>query len=186
MVLYLLQQFGGINAITYFSTSILQAAGVRSATLGSAALGACSCAATVAAAGLIDRLGRRRLLELSYGGMALSALLIGLALHWQQAWPTLSSGVTLGATVAYILAFGVGSGPVTGLLVPELVPARLRARGVSLAFASHWVCNFVVGQCFLPAADRWGVATLFFFFAAVCGLATKFVSFTLVGDKFAA
>ena len=39
-----------------------------------------------------------------------------------------SSGVAIVGTVAYVVSFALGAGPVPGLLVPEITPARLRGR----------------------------------------------------------
>ena len=38
----------------------------------------------------------------------------------------ISSIVAVGGTVAYVISFALGAGPVPGLLVPEITPARLR------------------------------------------------------------
>ena len=37
-----------------------------------------------------------------------------------------SSVVAVVGTVAYVISFALGAGPVPGLLVPEITPARLR------------------------------------------------------------
>jgi hypothetical protein len=82
--------------------------------------------------------------------------------------------IALGGTLAYVLAFALGAGPVPGLLVPEIAPARLRGAAVSLAMATHWVCNFAIGQAFLPVVGKVGVAGAYLGFAAVCLVAVAF------------
>lgn len=37
-----------------------------------------------------------------------------------------SAPVAVGGTLAYILAFALGAGPVTALIIPELNPAKMR------------------------------------------------------------
>lgn len=139
---------------------------------------------------------------------------MGIAMGVQAAAMSLPSlagtsilaGVSLIGTVAYILAFSIGAGPVPGLLAPELFPQTLRAKGTSLvritkprekstycsttstasmtsttptnsisstnttnsanstnsttnkpkAMLSHWVCNSVVGYCFLRSVAAYG------------------------------
>ena len=82
--------------------------------------------------------------------------------------------IALGGTLAYVLAFALGAGPVPGLLVPEIAPARLRGAAVSLAMATPWVCNFAVGQAFLPVVSKVGVAGAYLGFAGVCLAALAF------------
>jgi MFS family permease len=57
--LFLFQQFSGINAIVYFSSSVFREAGVGSETLASAAVGLVNVLGTIIAASLMDRAGRK-------------------------------------------------------------------------------------------------------------------------------
>lgn len=41
---------------------------------------------------------------------------------------------------------------------------------------SHWVFNFTLGQCFLPAVAAVGVSGVYAFFATVCALSVAFVA----------
>lgn len=41
--------------------------------------------------------------------------------------------------IRYIFTFAIGSGPVTGIIIPELSSARTRAKIMSLSFSVHWV-----------------------------------------------
>lgn len=142
MMMFVLQQFSGINAIIYFSTSVFKQAGVASTAIASAVVGAVNVLGTIIAGGVIEKAGRkcacmlaccalqhcivyRQLLVLSYIGMAVSmfSMAAGLGLPALQA---VSGVVALGGTVAYILSFALGAGPVAGLLVPEITGPRIR------------------------------------------------------------
>jgi MFS family permease len=57
--LFLFQQFSGINAIVYFSSSVFKDAGVGSETLASAAVGLVNVLGTLLAASLMDKAGRK-------------------------------------------------------------------------------------------------------------------------------
>ena len=89
-------------------------------------------------------------------------------------------GRVRGGTVALVtgtvmaMVVALGAGPVPGLLVPEIAPARLRGAAVSLAMATHWVCNFAIGQAFLPVVSKVGVAGAYLGFAGVCLAAVAF------------
>ena len=47
----------------------------------------------------------------------------------------------------------------------------------------HWVCNFMLGQLFLPIVGAVGVSQVYCFFAVVCGIGAVFVSKFLVETK---
>jgi len=48
---------------------------------------------------------------------------------------------------------------------------------VSLAMAVHWIFNLGIGQLFLPSVTKFGLPSVYIFFAAVCGFTGKFPSF---------
>ena len=48
--------------------------------------------------------------------------------------------------------FGIGLGPVPGLLPAELFPAAQRSSGSGLAWSAMWLSNFISAQLFLPQA----------------------------------
>lgn len=182
MMLFVFQQFSGINAIVYFSSSVFEKAGIQSGALASAAVGATNVLGTVVAAGLMDKAGRKQLIGLSFAGMGISMLVMaaGLALPFLSG---LTGPIALVGTLAYILSFAMGAGPVPGLLVPEITAARIRGRAVSLAMVSHWICNFAIGQLFLSAVSTFGVPLVYLFFAAVCFACCAFVARAVVETK---
>jgi sugar porter (SP) family MFS transporter len=173
--LFVFQQLSGINAIIYFSSSVFKEAGIRSGALASAAVGACNVAGTLVATFAIERAGRKQLLVASYLGMvaAMAAMSAGFAL---PALAAHAGAVALGGTLLYILAFAVGAGPVTGLIVPELNAAAVRGQAVSAAMVTHWVANVLVGQNFLPCVDRFGVGSVYAGFGAFALLGAAFVA----------
>ena len=100
-------------------------AGVKSGATASAVVGAMNVLGTVVAASAMDKAGRKQLLRLSFGGMGLSmlAMVAGLSL---SSLAHLRGSIALFGTLAYVLTFSLGAGPVPGLLVPEITPSRLR------------------------------------------------------------
>lgn len=48
---------------------------------------------------------------------------------------------------------------------------------------THWVCNFAIGQLFLPATAQFGVSTVYLGFAGVCILAAIFVQAAVLETK---
>lgn len=182
VALFLFQQFSGINAIVYFSSSVFAKAGVGSEALASAAVGVTNVLGSVVATGLMDRAGRKQLLVLSYAGMGASMLAMAAGLSL----PFLAHGagtIALLGTLCYIAFFAFGAGPVPGLLVPELTASRMRGRVVSLAMVTHWVCNLIIGQVFLSSVQAFGVSRVYLFFALVCFASVTYVPRALVETK---
>ena len=54
---------------------------------------------------------------------------------------------------------------------------------VSLAMTSHWSCNFMVGQLFLPLTAMIGVSGVYYFFAFTCIMAILFTANFVVETK---
>ena len=174
MVLFLIQQFSGINAIVYFSSAVFKSAGIQSDALASAAVGVINVLGTIGAASLIEKTGRKDLLRLSFAGMGACMLTMSLGLAVPAA-SSISGILSFIGTLAYVLCFAMGAGPVPGLLTPELVGDRVRSTAVAMAMATHWVANFAIGQLFLPAVSAVGVAGVYGFFAVVCGIAVAYI-----------
>ncbi|KAF2580784.1 hypothetical protein F2Q70_00007501 [Brassica cretica] len=67
--LFLFQQLAGINAVVYYSTSVFRSAGIQSDVAASALVGASNVFGTAVASSLMDKMGRKSLLLISFGGM---------------------------------------------------------------------------------------------------------------------
>ena len=162
--LFLIQQFAGINAIIYFSTSIFEGAGVRLGVLASVLVCVVNILGSVIATSLLDRMGRKPLLAYSFLGMTVCC--VGLAAS--TAFPTMAFAplLALAAVVGYVFIFGMGAGPVPGLLSSEIFSPAVRGKGMSLCFLSHWAFNFCIGQGFLPAVETFGASVVYLFFGA--------------------
>lgn len=176
--LFLCQQLSGINAVIYFSSRIFQEAGVggpSGAVIASIAVGVFNIIGTLLVMAVIEKVGRRSLLIASYAGMAATMCLMGVSFV-VPLLKTNSKAITLVGTAFFVLAFAIGAGPVTGLLVPELNDARTRGLAMSSAMVTHWVANIAVGQSFLPAAQTLGLSGVYLCFSAFAALAALFVS----------
>lgn len=160
------QQLSGINAIIFFGQSILRSAGIEAYNLVGTSVIGIQLFGILLAAFAIERLGRRPLLLISVGGMAVGAASLAVLLHFEN--PP-AAGVII-AMYAYVLFFAVGLGPVPWLLLPELgLPKDLRASVASFATAANWGCSFAVTGPPLTAIEKaFGLSGAFIVFSGVC------------------
>lgn len=173
LVLQLAQQLSGINAIMFYSGTILAAANIEPE-LGVIMINAFFVIATVAAVPAIETLGRRFLLLIGFGAMGvfLVAVCVGLALGWQ--WPSVIF-LTLG-----VASFAVGPGPIPWMIGSEVLPPSVRPAGVSLSVALNWGSTFVVSQVYPYMVTGLGSYSLLPF--AVFCLATVVFAFFFVPE----
>ncbi|KAK3287867.1 hypothetical protein CYMTET_4645 [Cymbomonas tetramitiformis] len=182
-MLFMLQQLSGINAVIYFSSSVFREAGLQAGVLASAGVGLINVLGTLMAGSMLDRYGRKPLLIGSYCGMGLCMLLQAVTMLLGQLTARMAVPCALVGTLAYVLAFAMGAGPIPGLLLGEILPADVRSKASSIAMASHWVFNFAIGQGFLPACAALGTAYVYLGFAVTCFLAAAFSKQFLIETK---
>eukprot|EP00897_Mesotaenium_endlicherianum_P006367 jgi/Mesen1/5759/ME000292S04851 len=154
-MLFVLQQFAGINGVLYFSSATFKDAGIENGMLASAAVGVFNLVGALAALPLMDSQGRRNLLMISYGGMAVSmgSLVAALVLPLS---PDVSHTISVVGTLAYVFTFALGAGP---------------------------VCNFAIGLLFLELVQRFGVPAIYTSFGVVSLLSVVFANAFIVETK---
>ncbi|KAG5564769.1 hypothetical protein RHGRI_000842 [Rhododendron griersonianum] len=131
---------------------------------------------------LMDKLGRKVLLMWSFSGMALSMALQVTAAGLSGS----GSGalyLSVGGMLLFVFTFAVGAGPVPGLLLPEILPSRIRAKAMAFCMSVHWVFNFCVGLLFLPLLEHLGRRLLYSIFGTFCLLAVVFVKRNVMETK---
>ncbi|MEU0098644.1 sugar porter family MFS transporter [Streptomyces sp. NPDC006267] len=173
LTLAAVQQFAGINTIIYYAPTIIQQTGLNASNsiFYSVFIGVINLVMTLVAIRLVDKVGRRPMVLVSLGLMAVSIFMLGLAFV-----VGMNSTLTLLFMVIYIAAFAGGLGPVFWTLIGELFPPSVRAEGSSASTAVNWISNFVVSLAFLPLAGVIGQGETFWVFAGICVFAFLFVS----------
>ena len=173
--LAMFQQITGINTVIYFAPTIFQNAGLSSAAtsiLATAGVGVVNVIMTIVSIRLIDRLGRRRLLCWSLGGMAAMLLLLAvifLISTTQLAW------IAVASVAAFVGFFAIGLGPVFWLLISEIFPLALRGRAMSVATVANWGFNLIVSATFLNLVAATGESGTFLIYAILSIVALGFV-----------
>ncbi|EAW88093.1 solute carrier family 2 member 6 [Homo sapiens] len=68
----------------------------------------------------------------------------------------------------FVSGYAVGWGPITWLLMSEVLPLRARGVASGLCVLASWLTAFVLTKSFLPVVSTFGLQVPFFFFAAIC------------------
>jgi SP family galactose:H+ symporter-like MFS transporter len=167
--LAIFQQVTGINTVIYYAPTIMQLAGVPTASgaiLATLGIGIVNVLMTVVAMLLLDRVGRRPLL---LGGMALMAVALfalGLAFALPGLISSLSS-VAVAFLMLYVGAFAISLGPIFWLLISEIYPLRLRGLAAGVATMANWGSNLLVALTFLSLIEGLGTAMTFWLYGSV-------------------
>jgi MFS transporter, sugar porter (SP) family len=166
IVLSLLSQFTGINAIIYYGPRIMEEAGLKlsDALGGQVIIGLVNAAATVFAIWKIDQYGRKKLLNLGVTGMFFALLAVGflfLIHKTESIW-------LLALIIIYIAFFALSYGPVIWVLLSEIYPTKIRGRAMSVATLMLWVGTAIIGQVVPWMLETLSPAVTFFVFALCC------------------
>ncbi|OOQ86622.1 Myo-inositol transporter 1 [Penicillium brasilianum] len=185
MMLQALQQLCGFNSLMYFSGIIFSALAFSSPTLTSLTVAGTNFLFTLVAFGLIDKIGRRRILLYSIPVMIIALVLCACAfssvdVSWdiqtppQQPDSPDSPGTVYPLVILFCLtiytaayAFGLGNVP---WQQSELFPLNVRSLGSGLATATNWGSNFIVGLTFLPMMKWMSPTWTFAVYALVCAV----------------
>ena len=180
------QQFVGVNTIIYYAPTTFTKVGFTAvqAIYGEALIGVINVAMTLVAIWLIDRLGRKPLLLIGVVGMVLSLAVLGVS-HFFLPQPSSlidpEAIVTFVCTATYIISFAATWGPVVWVMLPEVLPLRIRGTAMGAAVFANWVSNFIVSQTFPILLSAWGPGITFLAYAGMGVLAFLFV-YTLVTE----
>ncbi|KAI8981962.1 general substrate transporter [Mycotypha africana] len=165
LLLQLSQQLSGINAVIFYSTSIMSTVFPHASGLITVSISIVNLIVTAISAVLMDRVGRRSLFLLSASSMALMGILLGWSIEY--GYSMLSAAAILG----FVAAFAIGLGPIPFLMIPEVVETRAVSSACSVGLASNMISNFAVSAAFLELRNWMGQGQVFYIFgAALAGL----------------
>ncbi|XP_070234801.1 solute carrier family 2, facilitated glucose transporter member 6 isoform X1 [Bos mutus] len=193
LLMRFLQQLTGITPILVYLQSIFDSTAVLlPPKVDAAIVGAVRLLSVLIAALTMDLAGRKALLFISAAGMFAANLTLGLYVHFgpkslapnstmglerealagtEQPLATPTSYLTLVpllATMLFIMGYAMGWGPITWLLMSEILPLRARGVASGLCVLVSWLTAFALTKSFLLVTNAFGLQAPFFFFAAVC------------------
>ncbi|WP_026918348.1 sugar porter family MFS transporter [Gordonia shandongensis] len=178
------QQFVGINAIFYYSTTLWQSVGFsESASFTTSVITAViNVLMTFVAIGFVDKVGRRTLLL--WGSIGMFVGLVMAAVAFTQVYEAidadgetvsrLPSGWGVLALVGanlFVVFFAASWGPVMWVMLGEMFPNRYRGIALGVCTAVNWISNFIISLLFPAVSGAVGPAPVYVFFA-VCAAAS--------------
>jgi len=179
----------GFNAIQYFSIPMFMKAGLSQATANAAnfAVWLVPIPITVVALGLVDRSGRKTLLELGTLGMVIAlagvASMFLLLERGAVAGGLFAGWATVAGIALFVASFSIGPGVVVWLALSELMPSRIRANGMSIALFVNQMVAFAIADAFLPWQKACGYAVVFYSLAGFAFLYFLTATFLLPETK---
>ncbi|OJI91530.1 hypothetical protein ASPTUDRAFT_38563 [Aspergillus tubingensis CBS 134.48] len=187
-LIMLFQQWNGINAINYYAPQVfegLELGGNTTSLLATGVAGIFEFVFTIPAVLWVDNIGRKKILLAGAIGMAvchfICAGLIGsyegtFGEHKSAGWATVAF------VWIFIINFAYSWGPCAWIVVSEVFPLSMRAKGVSIGGSSNWLNNFGVGLATSPfiAASTYGT---FIFFGCITVVGAVYVWFFVPETK---
>jgi MFS family permease len=178
------QQFSGVNAIIFYTTTIFQSAGSQAISPNDATIlvGIVQVVATFAACLLTDRAGRRLLLVISGIGCGLSLVLMSVFYFVSSSSDTFKSTygwIPIVSLIGFIIAFSLGMGPIPWLLMGELLPAHVKSIASGLSSSFNWMCAFLITFFFSYLINGLHDSGTYLLFAIISFVSSVFVIFLL-------
>src|SRR5918998_166768 len=168
-----LVQITGINAIVYYSPTIIQEVGVTDpfqAIIVNGFIQVAGVVAVVVSFLVVDRWGRRPTLLTGVGTMVVANAILIVAFALGPSAILAFIGILL-----FIVGFNFGYGSLVWVYASESFPARLRTQGGSAMLTSDLLANFIVGVVFLSALGALGGSLTFGIFLVLAIVSWVFI-----------
>ncbi|HEY6502640.1 MAG TPA: sugar porter family MFS transporter [Chitinophagaceae bacterium] len=156
------QQFCGINVVFNYTATIFESIGASKddQLLQTVFIGGVNLLFTLLAMGLVDKIGRKPLMLLGAGGLAILYLFISYLLGIKS------------ASVSWFLLTAIGIyaltlAPVTWVLISEIFPNKVRGTATSIAVVSLWAAYFILTFTFPVMYNKLQEKT-FYVYAVIC------------------
>jgi MFS transporter, SP family, sugar:H+ symporter len=173
------------NPIVYYGTTFFQQSGIKNAFLITIITNIVNVCSTPLSFYTIERFGRRTLLIYGALLMLISEFIIaivGTAAPRSEA----ASKVLIAFVCVYIFGFASTWGPAAWVIIGELFPLPIRAKGVALSTASNWFWNCIIGVVtpYMVDQDQGDLGPkVFFVWGSTCCLCLLFAYFCVPETK---
>jgi sugar porter (SP) family MFS transporter len=159
-----LNQLTGINAILYYAPRIFELSGLfrEGAMLQSIIIGITNLIFTMIGMAVIDKVGRKKLIGIGSIGMFVSLFLVARGFYLTQ----FEGYYMLLCVMGYIAFFAVSLGATIWVVISEVFPNSVRAKGQVFGSMTHWVWSALLSW-FFPMFLSIGGTYIFGFFSLI-------------------
>lgn len=180
VIIAVFQQWCGTNVIFNYAQEIFSDAGydLGEMLFNIVLTGITNVIFTFVAIYTVDRLGRKKLMLLGAGGLAVIYAILG-GCYWMH----ITGFFMIILVVAAIACYAMTLGPVTWVLIAEIFPNRVRAIAVATCTFALWVGSFTLTYSFPLLNASLGSYGTFWIYAAICALGFGFFAARLPETK---
>ena len=183
------QQFSGMNAVMFYSGKIFEQAGSSlNDNVENIIVGAVQIVATIIAALVMDKAGRRILLNLSSSIMVLSISVLGVYFYIASIPENKKLAESLdllpvASLSLFVFAFSIGFGPIPWLMMSELFSPEVNPLASSISTSFNWTLAFLVTKFFSTLSVKLTQAGAFWCFGGFTILTFLFCLFFVPETK---
>lgn len=180
VILAIFQQWCGINVIFLYAEEVFSAAGysVSDMLFNVMITGSVNLIFTFVALALVDKIGRKKLMLIGSGGLAVIYLLVGTLYY------TGSTGLPLLIfVVAAIACYAMTLAPVTWVVLSEIFPNRVRGAAMAVATFALWTGNALLAYFFPIINNKVNASGSFWIFALICVAGFFYIKARLIETK---
>ncbi len=180
IVIAVFQQWCGTNVIFNYAQEIFSNAGydLGEMLFNIVLTGITNVIFTFVAIYTVDKLGRKKLMLIGAGGLAVIYTILGVCYYMQ-----VTGFFMIILVVSAIACYAMTLGPVTWVLIAEIFPNRVRAVAVATCTFALWVGSFTLTYSFPLLNNSLGSYGTFWIYAAICALGFIFFAAKLPETK---
>ena len=180
IVIAVFQQWCGTNVIFNYAQEIFSDAGydLGEMLFNIVLTGITNVIFTFVAIYTVEKLGRKKLMQIGAGGLAVIYAILGTCYYFH-----VTGFFMIILVVAAIACYTMTLGPITWVLIAEIFPNRVRAIAVATCTFALWVGSFTLTYSFPLLNASLGSYGTFWIYAVICALGFLFFSAKLPETK---
>lgn len=172
IVLAAFQQWCGINIIFNYAQEIFVSAGygINELFMNIVITGSINLVFTIVAMGTVDKFGRKKLMLIGSGGLALIYAVMGYFYYSHI------TGLPLLLLVLLAIAiYAMSLAPIVWVILSEIFPNRIRGVAMSISTFALWIASALLVQTFPFLNESLGTSGTFWVYGAICAFGFVFV-----------
>lgn len=179
-----MQQLCGVAAVVCFAESIFVHGNVPSPILFATLLGVTQLVFTIVSTFVVDHLGRKLLLMLSCSGVSIALAALGCYFYALENYDSISlPWLPIVCLVFFMMMFAIGLGPVTWLLLGEILGPDIKKVAFGLASGALLTTGSLIIYSFHPLINVITIAGTFWMFCCIAIVSTIYTIFFVPETK---